>query len=481
MSLTSFLKGVSLFSDLSEEELQNIQNRTELVQFIRDAIICKEGQKADSMFVIKSGIVQIFCDDGKGGRKVLTHLKRGDYFGEIALLTEEPRIASACALAETEVIKIKKDELYSVLKMAPGIALNIIRTLCGRLAKTNVQSAKEKTYNVFAVLGPDTGSGKSFFARNLALAMQTLLKKPVLLYDPNLRDDRVAKALGVSSHSNIIDELIDCERIADIQKYVVAAPCGLLTILPQENGLTDLRLKEFHTFSLMKTVLERFEFIVVDSSSMFTKVTKDIVQSCDKIIYLMSSKNVSIGGLIKHFEETRRSWQVPPEKVSYGVMRLSDDPSKQSILTELDSKFIEFEIPFDKSLVGKRDPDLQPLVVKDPQHPISQVTAIEADKILFNQTFGIMLPTFEEEPAKKDLAFRWADQCRHEMFALLRQVDVTTPFIFNGKPFHHIKGKAAKWMLNQLVPAVVDFLNRFKKEFTVDRTCFLLNENENIV
>ncbi|HQB83140.1 MAG TPA: cyclic nucleotide-binding domain-containing protein, partial [Candidatus Rifleibacterium sp.] len=109
MVQTDFLKAVSLFSELSDEELRNVSKQAEVVNFVRDAFICKEGQQADSMFIIKSGIVQIFCDDGKGGRKVLTHLKLGEYFGEMALLTEEPRTASAVALAETEVIRINKD------------------------------------------------------------------------------------------------------------------------------------------------------------------------------------------------------------------------------------------------------------------------------------------------------------------------------------------------------------------------------------
>lgn len=287
MNLSEFLRAVPLFSGLTPEEMNPFQAKLEVIQFVRDAFICKEGEKADSMFVIKSGIVQIFCDDGHSGRKILTHLKLGDYFGEMSLLTEEPRTASAVALAETEVIRIRKEDFYSLLKSAPGVALAVIRTLCERLAKANAGSSGEKKCNVFAVMGPDTSSGKSLFARNLALAMQNLLGKTVFLFDPNLRDDRVARNLGIDKHSRIIDELVEKERISDLTKYVAKAPCGLSTLLPQENGLTDLRLKEFHTFALMKHIFENFEFVVIDSSSMFTKVTKEIVQSVDKIVYLI--------------------------------------------------------------------------------------------------------------------------------------------------------------------------------------------------
>jgi len=481
MNQTEFLKGISLFSGLSDEVLSRINEKTESIQFVRDALICKEGQKADSMFVIKSGIVQIFCDDGKGGRKILTHLKLGEYFGEMALLTEEPRTASACALAETDVIKIKKDDFQTLLKTAPEISLNIIKTLCDRLSKANVGTSTEKSFNVFAVMGPDTSSGKSLFARNLAYAMHKILGKDILLYDPNLRDDRVAKNLGIDQHSKIIDELVDKERILDIKKYVVRAPCGLLTILPQENGFTDLRLKEFHTFSIMKTVMETFEFIVVDSSSMFTKVTKEIVQSCDKIIYLISSKNISIGGLIDHFEETRRTWKVDPNKVVYGVNHITDDPDKESIIQEKDKNFIRFELPYDKKMSGNREPDKNVIIQRDPDHRISKLVNKQAEEVLFDQKFGILLPAFEPNSPKGELSKRWAESGCQELANTLRSVEIKGPVDRNGVSYYIIEGRAAKWTLNNQVVAVIDFANKFKQEFGLAKISFTLNDHESII
>ncbi len=481
MNLIEFLKEISLFSALSDDQLKDIQGHAEVIQFVRDALICKEGEKADSMFIIKSGIVQIYCDDGKGGKNVLTHLKLGDHFGEMSLLTEEPRTATVVALAETEVIKIKKDDFYGALRASSDMALSIIRTLCERLGKANIGAAKEKFFNVYGVLGPDTSSGKSLFARNLALAMQNILGKSVLLYDPNVRDDRVAKFLGIDQYSRIIDELVERERILDINKYVVKAPCGLMTILPHENGFTDLRLKEFHTFSLMKTVLEHFEFIVVDSSSMFTKVTKEIVQSCDKIINLISSKNVSINGLINHFEETRRTWKVDPSKVVYGVNHTIGDPSKESLITDKDREYISFEIPFEKSLSGNREPDKQVLLQREPNHPISKVISQQAENVLFDQKIAIFLPTFEKEATKMELVKRWAETGLRELSGSVRNIELKGPKAKDGENVYVLEGRGAKWTLNKQVPMIVDFANRFKKEFSLPRVALSINSQESSV
>ncbi|MBF0502288.1 MAG: cyclic nucleotide-binding domain-containing protein [Candidatus Riflebacteria bacterium] len=481
MNVVEFLRGVSLFAGLSEEELTPIQSRVDDLKFVRDAFICKEGEKADSMFVIKSGIVQIFCDDGRSGRKILTHLKLGEYFGEMSLLTEEPRTASAIALAETEILRIKKEDFYALLKSSTAIALTIIKTLCDRLAKANVGSSGDKKYNIYAVMGPDTSSGKSLFSRNLAMAMHKILGKPVLLFDPNLRDDRVARMLGVEAHSRIIDELVDRERISEINKYVVTAPCGLLTLLPQENGLTDLRLKEFHTFSLLKTIMESFEFIVVDSSSMFTKVTKELVQACDKIVYLISSKNVSIGGLIDHFEETRRTWHVEPSKVVYGVNHLTDDPTKESIISDKDRTYLRFQLPFEKPLAGRREPDTQTLVQRDPENTISKIANMQAEDLLFDQVIGLYLPAFNDDPAKASLARRWAETGVSELAAILRQISLKENVSKDGKPCFHLEGRAPRWALNKQVPMVVDFASRFKQEFAIDKMILSLNGQDSVI
>jgi CRP-like cAMP-binding protein len=481
MIQTDFLKGVSLFSDLNDEELKNVSKQIEEIEFVRDAFICKEGQQADSMFIIKSGIVQIFCDDGKGGRKILTHLKLGEYFGEMALLTDEPRNASAIALAETECIKIKKDSFRDLLKTNPAVCLSIIKTLCARLSRTNLGAPQTKKYNVYAVLGPDTSSGKSLYARNLALAMQNILGQEVLLYDPNLRDDRVARLLGVNERSKIIDELVDREKISDIRKFVVKTDCGLLTLKPQENGLTDIRLKEFHTFSLMQTVMENYEYIVVDSSSMFTKVTKEIVQSCDKIVYLISSKNVSISGLMDHFDETRRGWKVKPEKIIFGVNHMTDDPTQESLITEKDRERIAFEIPYCKELQGKRDPETKLLVQTAPEHPLAKISHLQAEAMLFDQTIGLFLPTFEDEPARADLAKRWIESGVEEFAKSLQAVEAKGPVTRNGTVCHLLTGRSSKWELNNDVVKVIDFSNRFKKEFSLDKVILSLNGQESVV
>ncbi len=483
MILTDFLKRVPLFSELTDDELKNLEQKAEVLCFPRDAFICKEGQQADTMFIIKSGIVQIFCDDGTGGKKILTHLKLGEYFGEMALLTAGPRTASVVALAETEVIRLKKVDFDELLKTHNGVCISIIKTLCNRLSKTNIGGAQIKSHNVFAVMGPDTSSGKSLFARNLALAMSHALKEDVLLYDPNLRDDRVARMLSVKERSKIIDELVARERIADISKYVVKTPCGLLTILPQENGITDCRLKEFHTYALMSTVMENYKYIVVDSSSMFTKVTKEIVQNCNKIIYLISSKNVSVAGLMDYFDKTRREWNVSPDKVVFGINHNTNNTNEEGVITDKDRARTSFEIPFIPEFKGVRDPhpDGSLTVQSNPEHALSKISAKVANEILYDQKIGLCIPTFAGDVAKSNYVERWIESGLQEFAVDIKDVTLSDTVSRNEKPFKIIFGCTSKWQLNEQVVKVVDFANRFKKEFDVKNVYLTLNGEESTI
>ena len=480
--VTDFLKRIPLFTELNDEELNNLASKTETLNYSRDAFICKEGQKADTMFIITSGIIQIFCDDGTGGKKILSHLKRGEYFGEMAILTDAgTRSASCVALAETEVIRIKKEDFDELLKSHSGVCISIIKTLCERLAKSNIGAAQIKRHNIFTVMGPDTSSGKSLVARNLALAMQHFLGEDVLLYDPNLRDDRVARMLSVNEHSHIIDELVDRERISDINKYIVKSPCGLLTILPQENGLTDVRLKEFHTYSLMTTIMENFKYIVVDSSSMFTKVTKEIVQNCNKILYLISSKNVSCAGLMDYFDKTRREWGVAPENVIFAINHNTDVASMEGVITDKDRERIFAEIPFIAEFKGKRDPNPQLTYKSNPDHILSKTAEKLAQKMLYDQMVTLYLPTCAGDDAKAGLAERWMESAMQEFQNGIYLLELGETELKNGIPFRKISGCTTKWQLNEQVVKVVDFANRFKKEFNVKNIYLSLNGQESTI
>jgi CRP-like cAMP-binding protein len=120
------LKGTSvplLFVDLSEEEFQQVVARIKSLQIGQESLICKEGEKGDSIFVISQGKVGIYKYNIKEKKEILLNvLEEGDFFGEFSYFSRQRRSASAKALTDVSLLEITRDDFEEIQKIYPRIA-----------------------------------------------------------------------------------------------------------------------------------------------------------------------------------------------------------------------------------------------------------------------------------------------------------------------------------------------------------------------
>ncbi len=109
------LSNVPIFAPLSDEETQKLAAASVVRVFAPDESIVRQGQKGNSMFVIHRGAVKVQIKE-EGVSKTLRTLREGDFFGEMALLTGEPRTATVIAEEETEVLEINNQCLKPILE-----------------------------------------------------------------------------------------------------------------------------------------------------------------------------------------------------------------------------------------------------------------------------------------------------------------------------------------------------------------------------
>ena len=139
--LVKFFSELPLFSGLSVEELNDLLRCIQPVSYQPNDVIFRQGDTGDAAYVVQSGTVAIYVRHPRHGRVLVTDLERGDVIGELALLDNGPRSASAIASNVCELIRIDSkefNELRAALRPAPyklmrGIAL----TICERLRDTN--------------------------------------------------------------------------------------------------------------------------------------------------------------------------------------------------------------------------------------------------------------------------------------------------------------------------------------------------------
>ncbi len=135
------LKQIKLFSGLQEAELQAIGSRTNTRVFPRNAIIVNEGDQTDSLYIVISGRVKVFSSDEEGKEVVLNTIGPGEYFGEVALLDEQPRSASVIALESAKLAMIPRADFLRYLNEYPPLATNLLKTLARRM-RTETENIK---------------------------------------------------------------------------------------------------------------------------------------------------------------------------------------------------------------------------------------------------------------------------------------------------------------------------------------------------
>lgn len=136
-SLAEALAEVPLFALLDEHERLVLANQVELVQMRPGDAVFNYGEPGDSMYVVCSGVVEIFFKNDTGDRIVLETARAGDFFGEISLLDGGPRTATALVLEDMQAIRVDRDDLDELLKLKPHAAVDLLTATGKRLRESS--------------------------------------------------------------------------------------------------------------------------------------------------------------------------------------------------------------------------------------------------------------------------------------------------------------------------------------------------------
>ena len=130
------LREISFFSELSQYDLHQIDQITAEHTYAPGELIVEENTEAERFFIIHTGKIEILKRFEDGEELVLGVHSDGDFFGEMALLDEGPRSATARAVDETTVVEISRQDFEALLYKAPVLAFGIMKELSSRLRGT---------------------------------------------------------------------------------------------------------------------------------------------------------------------------------------------------------------------------------------------------------------------------------------------------------------------------------------------------------
>jgi CRP/FNR family cyclic AMP-dependent transcriptional regulator len=122
------LKRVPLFADCSKSELRALARSTDEIDLREGTVMTREGRPGREFFVLIEGTARVTKD----GQKV-AELKGGDWFGEIALITNRPRTATVTATSAVDVLVLTDRRFRTVVETMPTIALKVLSSVGERL------------------------------------------------------------------------------------------------------------------------------------------------------------------------------------------------------------------------------------------------------------------------------------------------------------------------------------------------------------
>ena len=132
------LQAMPLFKHLTYKEIIRVLNITRVRHFPPGETIITEGDVGEELYVILGGKVRLH----KGGT-LITHLPRGAFFGEMALVDRSPRSASATAEESTRMLLLRRTDFYEIIRKEPALATRLlwsfVQVLTERLRKTTAE------------------------------------------------------------------------------------------------------------------------------------------------------------------------------------------------------------------------------------------------------------------------------------------------------------------------------------------------------
>jgi CRP-like cAMP-binding protein len=113
--------------------LHKLAARLKYAPFAKGNVIVKQGAPAQPwLFIIINGEAEVYLEGANGGKRVLNVLSKGDFFGEMSLMTGAPRVASVIAKTDVECYRLDKVAFEEIMLARPSIAEEVTHILVER-------------------------------------------------------------------------------------------------------------------------------------------------------------------------------------------------------------------------------------------------------------------------------------------------------------------------------------------------------------
>jgi CRP/FNR family transcriptional regulator/CRP/FNR family cyclic AMP-dependent transcriptional regulator len=211
-----FLRKVSLFSELTEDELRQLAGLVREQHYKKNVTIFHINDPGNALFILKTGLVKITIEDQSGREIILRILYPTDFFGEMALIDGMPRSATVTTQEPSDALIIYRDQFVRLTETSPKMLLDMAAVLSRRLRKVNELIRSLAFFDVYGKVAR--------VLLNLAAERGRLTERGTVI-DLRLTQQELAELAGMSRETMT-------RTLRDFQQAgCVSIDSGIITIL----------------------------------------------------------------------------------------------------------------------------------------------------------------------------------------------------------------------------------------------------------
>ena len=133
----SFLGKIPIFADLKEASMQLLASASKSMQVEKGQFLFLQDDPSEKVYLVRSGIISIILESLDGRKLVINEMRSGDFFGEVGVLTKQPRSSSVIARTDCELLVIPNKVFLSVLDAEPTLVRRMLEMISIRLRESS--------------------------------------------------------------------------------------------------------------------------------------------------------------------------------------------------------------------------------------------------------------------------------------------------------------------------------------------------------
>ena len=217
---TELLKSIPYFSGLDPAELDAVKEYV----FERSAgngdMILMEGEPADAMYFVVSGVVKVFKTSSEGKEQILSFVRPGESFNDVPLFDSGPNLGSVQAVGPVVLYGIRGSDLETVLRNHPQVALNVIRVLSQQV-RDMVSLVEDLSFRhviarVAKILLENAGDGTGPKPRLTQQEMAAMAGTAREMIGRSLKSLEEEGAIRLDRHRIVITDRVALEEMAEV-------------------------------------------------------------------------------------------------------------------------------------------------------------------------------------------------------------------------------------------------------------------------